>query len=1127
MDNLGSNEIFVNTCGDQSGLKMFVMEAITGMPVLFDSGAEVSVIASSHCGYGEAVQPSVSGRRLKGVTGQDIVSVGTCTVPLDLGFKRVLTHELIVVDLNLPYIILGLDFMKFHGIILDPRSEAVHLSGTTDDCIPLSLFGDIKGDEDEMDSRYVEQLFHSKGVNRITVGVAVKDSEAQAGEAKCFELLKQFPDLIKTPDYTEEVKHGFELDIELTDSSPIMQKPRKFSPDQCVTIDNHMQDLITRGAMTRGSSGYVAPVVLVPKKNGKTRVCIDYSRLNAQTLPLNYPIPLIRDLTYRLKRSHHWYSVLDLNEAYFSLPLSSRASKLAAIITYKGVFRPLRTQFGLRNAPARFCEMMAEMVRGLEDFIFFYLDDFIVFSETIEEHLRHVQQLLERMDNYGMHIQPEKCHFCERQVTFLGYQVSREGLLPVQDNVAAIQAVSSPTNLQELRRFLGMINYYHNFIPGVARLLAPLHELLKGSTRPKRRKLDWNGEHQLAFEQAKQALTNVTHLAFDDPSKRLILTTDGSGTHCGGVLEIPVQKGLETFNQPIAFFSKPFAPTTRTRSAFNRELTALYLAVKHFKHCLRGREVLVRTDHKALVNAVINGKGEHSLHEQRMINYITEYGPMMQHIPGKENPVADHLSRPCVNALTEVTDEWEIPAVYDFALYQNEDSNMPKELDEIQVKEDSLLLVTREVGEHTLYGVVDRESHNRKFRPIVPKLLQPMIFHKFHNTLHQGRAKSCDIIKQHYFWRGMRKDIETWVQYCPKCQSCKVSRHNKQTLENFPGNPQRLETIHMDLVGPLNPASDEYQFLLTIRDRNTGFSRLVPLLDKNSSSVVRAFKSSWVGIFGIPGTVVTDNGGEFVSGEFATTCESLGIRHVRTTSYHPQSNGFIERIHRVVKTALRCLEEKEEWIEHIPLISLMLNNQVADTNMYTPYQKTFGKVCRVPGVLLVKEDCEEDASPDDSAIQLFCEMMSQHYRSARPLDLHSGYVEKNLMRADHVRVRKEGVRPSLSAFYEGPYPVIRKFQKYFIIRSWEGERKISVDRLKTAYMTDEAVAEPGPETRTGTSEEVVAEDQESRSDGVRSQDAVIETDQESFSDSCWAATDYNPAVRRSGRETRAPERMDL
>ena len=699
--------------------------------------------------------------------------------------------------------------------------------------------------------------------------------------------------------------------------------------------------------------------------------------------------------------------------------------------------------------------MMAEMVRGLEDFIYFYLDDFIIFSATIDEHVQHVQRLLERLDAYGMHIQPEKCHFCEREVKFLGYQISREGILPLQDNVAAIQELNPPSNLQELRRFLGMVNYYHNFIPEVARLLAPLHELLKGDRRPKKRKLDWKEEHQVAFTQAKQALVKVAHLAFDDPEQTLILTTDGSGTHCGGVLEVPIQKGVETVTQPLAFFSKPFSPTTRTRSAFNRELSALYLSVKHFKNCLRGRDILVRTDHKALVNAINNGRGEHSLNEQRMINYIKEYGPSMQHIPGKENPVADSLSRPNLNSIVDCdTNSWEIPTIEDFALYQEEDPTMPGELEQIQRKR-NLRLVTRSAGENRLYGVVEVDSPNSRFRPVVPRILQSAIFHVFHDTLHQGVEKSLDIVRRHYFWCGMIGDIEKWVKYCPKFQSCKVSRHNRQTLENFPGSPKRFETLHLDIVGPLSPVVDEYQYLLTIRDRNTGFSRLLPLVNKSSSSVVGAFKSNWIEIFSVPETVVTDNGREFVSEAFETICENLGIRHVRTTTYHPQSNGFIERIHRTVKTALRCLDDKEQWVEQMPWISLMLNNQVADTNGYTPYQKTFGKVGKVPGVLLVREDASEESNLSNEDMQLFCEMMSHHGRYARPLDVHTGYVDKNLMEANHVWVRKEGIRPSLDALYEGPYPVVQKFRKYFIIRSWEGQQKISVDRLKTAYLAME------------------------------------------------------------------------
>ena len=854
-------QILVNTCGVQNGSRMFGKEAITEMPVLFDSGAEVSIIAARCCG-GKANLGPPDTHNLKGVTGQSIASLGVCTIPLDLGFSRVLTHDLVVVDLDLPYIILGLDFMTKQGIVLDPKAEAAYLS-ESDDAIELFLFQEIFSRKtEEISEVQVSQMIKSLSINRIEVSRTNKSDEAYQGEKACLQILNSYSDLIRTPDYNQPVKHSFALDIKLMDVSSILQKPRRFTPLEHEVIKEHMNDLCKRGAAIRGASEYVAPIVLVPKKNKKLRVCVDYSRLNAQTMSLNYPIPLIRDLAFHLRPEHQWYSVLDLQEAYYSLPLTQRASERAAIITRDGVFKPLRTQFGLKNAPAAFCEMVATMVRGLEEFVFFYLDDFIVYSKTITDHVHHVRLLLDRLNKYGMSIQPEKCHFCEEEVNFLGYQISKEGFLPLENNVKALREITPPTNLQELRRFLGMVNYYHNFVPELARILAPLHQLLQGHKRPKKRKIEWLGTHQQAFEQAKEALANVTHLAFDNPLKKLILTTDGSGTHCGAVLETPVGKELS----PLAFFSKPFAATTRTRSAFNRELTALYLSVKHFKNVIRGRDLLVRTDHKALVNAVQNGHGEHSVHEQRMLNYITEYGPSMEHIAGQDNPVADTLSRPnVVNDLT-VT-QWQLPPVTEFARYQDEDPDMLETVDDIKNSTDMELLV-KQVDGLPLYGVVDKEQEGSKFRPIVPKILQSAVFHVFHDCLHQGVEKSIDVILRHYFWKSLKKDIETWVKYCPKCQTCKVSRHNRQVLENFPGNPERLGTIHMDIVGPLTPSSEDHHYLLTMRDRNTGFSRIMPMMDKSTSSVVQAFKLGWISIFGVPNKVVTDNGGEFISEDF-------------------------------------------------------------------------------------------------------------------------------------------------------------------------------------------------------------------------------------------------------------------
>ena len=1047
--NQSLSEVLINTCANDNKRAIFGWDVVNNMPVLFDTGAEISVITSEHCNFSSNLLPSKL-NNLKGVTGQKINALGMCTFPLDIGFSKSFCQNFVVVDLCLPYAILGLDFMEANGIILDPKQESAYLLNLGDR-IKLSTFSQITADYNYLDcDENTSSLFSYLSLNKISVNSSDKSKCEKQAEEKIYSMLKSYPELTIEPDYNKPAKHSFKLDIDLIDRTPILQKARKFTSSENTIIKEHMDNLVKRGALKEGSSGYVSPIVLVPKKSGKTRVCMDYTRLNAQTMPLNYPIPLIRDLSSRLKRNHRYYSVLDLKEAYYSLPLTKRASERAAIITNQGVYKPLRTMFGLRNAPARFCELIATIIRGMEGYVFYYLDDFIVFSTTINEHLMHVKSLFERLSEYGMVIQLEKCHFCERKVNYLGYQISEKGFLPVRDNVIAIQEMTRPTNLQELRRFLGMINYYHNFIPSIAYILSPLHELTKGKLRPKKRKIDWKNEHQIAFEEAKRALINCAHLTFDDSSKRLILTTDGSGTHCGAVLEVPISNENLNKTQPLAFFSKPFAPTTKTRSTFNRELTAIYLSIRHFKNYLRGRSFLIKTDHKALVNAINNGNGEHSLHEHSMISYIKEYGPGIEHINGNDNSVADTLSRPnatVINCVEKV--HWEIPSLESFALYQNEDPQVLKEIEYVK-NSNKFKLVTRQVGQNILYGVVDNENQN--FRPIVPNVLQPAIFHNFHSALHQGVQKSIDVIRRHYFWSNMLKDIEKWVRFCPKCQSCKVTKHNRQVLENFPNNPKRLEIVHLDIVGPLRPASEEHAYLLTMRDRNTGFVQMVPLLDKSSSTVTRCFKSNWVAIFGLPEKVVTDNGKEFVSTEFEDTCSSMGITHVKTTSYHPQSNGFIERIHRMVKTALRALDDQDQWINQIPLITLMLNNQVTDINSFTPYQKTFGKTGRIPGVIITND---RDDLVENKDIDIFCELMSHHNRYARALNSKGCHMDKNLSKAKYIWLRIEGLRPSLSPIYEGPYLVLQRNSKYFTILCWEGERKVSVDRIKVAYVYDE------------------------------------------------------------------------
>ena len=366
-----------------------------------------------------------------------------------------------------------------------------------------------------------------------------------------------------------------------------------------------------------------------------------------------------------------------------------------------------------------------------------------------------------------------------------------------------------------------------------------------------------------------------------------------------------------------------------------------------------------------------------------------------------------------------------------------------------------MLVKTRSIENHPeliVYGVTSPSATH--FRPIIPASLQILVFRSFHETVHQGKDKTFDLIADNYFWPGMKSLIKEWTLACPRCQTCKVTRHNRAKLKNFPHSNKRLDVIHIDLVGPL-PPSRGFVYILTMRDRITGFTIAIPLRNKTSQAVTRAVKSSYVAIFGIPTTIVTDNGKEFVSGTFNDLCAELGIKHIRCTPYHPQSNGAVERCHRTIKVALKALKKPKSWAKHLPLIMLAINNLIVDQNSFTPFQKTFGQSALISG------NCSwpsngETTKTDPRSVMGFIECMGHHQKRVRPLRDNKPYVEPALGNCKSVWVKSPPNAGPLEPVYKGPYHVLFRTDKYFTIMKDEGgPTKVSIDQIKAVVPYNE------------------------------------------------------------------------
>ena len=387
-----------------------------------------------------------------------------------------------------------------------------------------------------------------------------------------------------------------------------------------------------QGLCQKASSPWASPLHIVVKKDGTIKPCGDYRRLNI-TEADHYPLPNIADVTSFLHGATV-FSKLDLMKGYFQVPMHPEDIPKTAIVTPFGTYT-FNYSFGLKNGGATFQRLMDDILGDLS-FCVCYVDDVLVFSNSRKQHLQHLKVVLERLSENGLIAREDKFTFGASEVEFLGHAISHLGVTPLREKVEAIQGFPKPSTVRGLQEFLGLVTFYHRFLPSIASKLAPLNELLKG--KPKL--LSWNPDTEAAFRSAKQTLADATLLAFPASNAELLLTTDASDIVVGAVLE----QRLHGHTTPLAFYSKKLSDTERRYPTFDRELLVVYLATKHFKHLLEAQPFQIWTDHLPLVHAFSKKTDPCSSRQQRQLSTVSEFNCNLQHISGKSNTVADALS---------------------------------------------------------------------------------------------------------------------------------------------------------------------------------------------------------------------------------------------------------------------------------------------------------------------------------------------------------------------------------------------------------------------------------------------------------------------------------------------------
>ena len=762
------------------------------------------------------------------------------------------------------------------------------------------------------------------------------------------------------------------------DHIPFARSPYRMSPAETSELKRQIDDLLQSGKIQPSKGCYAAPVLFVSKPDGSLRLCIDYRRLNRDTKQDHYPLPHMHDLLDRLSEAS-FFTVMDLRSGFWQVPVDSKDTAKTAFITPFGLFEWIVMPFGLTSAPATFQRLVNTRFSDCTGFVQAYLDDFIVFSNTREEHLRHLRLVLERLSEHQLYVKLSKCQFVQQEVEYVGHIVARGHVRIHPRKIEAVTSLQPPKDRHGVQTLLGMVNWIRRFLPQLATVATPITDLLR-----KDQPFIWGETQQQSLDNIKKLVTEHPTLSLPRRDLPYLLQTDASDYALAGAL---LQQHPEGNYHVICYESRRFRDAERNYTVRDKELLAIVHCLRSWRHLLLGSQFQIQTDHKTL--EYLQTQASVNQRHARWLELIGEFGALhIEHISGPRNGLADALSRLDSTHLDSNDHTYGINSIssssrpYQLCRINSISSLGPDSalLDSIRKAYTSDKSTCHLVGLNnhrykTINGLVyfsPDNDHRVSSRLLIPNddKLKTILLKEAHEPDilgHRGQDSTYFNIHRFCYWSGMLKDCRLFVRSCEICQRTK-QRNLIPTgmLQPLAVPPHNWHTVSIDFAVDLPLSSNGKNAIMVVVDKLSKRCHLIPCRTTDKAQDIANLYFTFVfSQHALPSKLISDRDPKFTSCFWKALADACGTTLSMSTADHPQSDGQTENM---VKQCKECLRhylnyEQNNWEKLLPAIEFAINSTPNRSTGYTPFELDTGRIPTTPASITL------DPAPSDEPAQ--------------------------------------------------------------------------------------------------------------------------------------------------------------